>query len=113
MTSSCYFVLLSAYLCPPLDCKTGERTLLIHILSWNIVGIQLTYWINEGRKEDELEEFKSTEQGNSGTIERSVNVLYNPGILEKLCRLKKNKVPERPAPSPVSRVRTAVEEAPL
>ena len=56
------------------------------------MGIQLTYWINEGRKEDELEEFKSTEQGNSGTIERSVNVLYNPGILEKLCRLKKNKV---------------------
>lgn len=47
MTGSCYFVLLSAYLCPPLDCKTGERTLLIHILSWNIVGIQLTYWINE------------------------------------------------------------------
>lgn len=42
-------------------------------------------------KEDESEELKSTEQGKSGTIERSVNVLYNPGILEKLCRLKKIK----------------------
>lgn len=44
-------------------------------------------------KEDESEELKSTEQGKSGTIERSVNVLYNPGILEKLCRLKKIKYP--------------------
>ena len=47
--------------------------------------------MNKWRKEDESEELKSTEQGKSGTIERSVNVLYNPGILEKLCRLKKIK----------------------
>lgn len=48
---------------------------------------------------NQRKKLKSTEQGKSGTIERSMNVLYNPGILEKLCRLEKSNREACPKPS--------------